>query len=100
MIVLSFYILPISTAAVILCFKQHSQLQGGQNFWLSKHYILILKNKGKELCVRFEASAGVAIFSFSFWVVTQRGFSLVSDQRFGIECLSHHQGPVKAFTGP
>jgi hypothetical protein len=29
--------------------------------------------------VRFEASAGVTIFIFSFWVVTQRRFCLVRD---------------------
>ena len=38
-------------------------------------------NSFDNFCMlRFEASAGVTIFSFSFWVVTQRRFCLVRDQ--------------------
>jgi hypothetical protein len=34
------------------------------------------------------------ICSYNFWVVTQRRFSLVRDERFGTAYSSHLQGPV------
>jgi hypothetical protein len=47
--------------------------------------------------VRSESSAGVTIFSFGFWVITQRRFCLAR----GIVCSSHYQGPVRTvLTGP
>jgi hypothetical protein len=51
------------------------------------------------LCnVWFEASAGITVCSYNFWVVTQHRFSLVHGQRFGTVYLSHLQGSVR--TGP
>jgi hypothetical protein len=57
----------------------------------------------KKVNVWFEASTEVTIFSYSFWFVTQRRFSLVRDQRLGTVYSYHLQGShlnVPVRTGP